>query len=79
MLNNFELKFTVDRDQKTKEKYPKMRYSYNTSDIRSALNSTFMKMEHSLTAPRDGTVESDSAELGAQVPEGQILVALEEA
>ncbi len=38
-----------------------------------------MKMEHSLTAPRAGTVETVSAEIGAQVPEGEILVALEEA
>lgn len=37
-----------------------------------------MKMEHSLTAPRDGVVESVNAELGAQVPEGLVLVALEE-
>ena len=37
-----------------------------------------MKMEHSLAAPRDGVVETVSAELNAQVPEGQILVALEE-
>ena len=38
-----------------------------------------MKMEHSLVAPRDGVVESLGAELGAQVPEAEILVALEEA
>ena len=38
-----------------------------------------MKMEHSLTAPRDGTVAEVGAELGAQVAEGTILVALEEA
>lgn len=37
-----------------------------------------MKMEHSLAAPRDGVVETVGSELGAQVPEGQILVALEE-
>ena len=37
-----------------------------------------MKMEHSLVAPRDGVVETVDAELNAQVPEGQILVALEE-
>lgn len=37
-----------------------------------------MKMEHSLTAPRDGLVESVGAELNAQVPEGEILVALVE-
>ena len=38
-----------------------------------------MKMEHSLTAPRDGVVAETGAEIGAQVPEGEILVALEEA
>lgn len=37
-----------------------------------------MKMEHSLTAPRDGLVESVGAQLNAQVPEGEILVALVE-
>ena len=37
-----------------------------------------MKMEQSLTAPRDGVVESVSAEAGEQVSEGQILVALAE-
>ena len=37
-----------------------------------------MKMEHALTAPRDGVVETVGAELGAQVPEGEVLVALEE-
>ncbi|NQY98025.1 MAG: ATP-grasp domain-containing protein [Henriciella sp.] len=37
-----------------------------------------MKMEHSLTAPRDGVVEATGAEVGAQVPEGAVLVALEE-
>ena len=37
-----------------------------------------MKMEHSLTAPRDGIVESVGAEISAQVPEGEILVALVE-
>lgn len=37
-----------------------------------------MKMEHSLAAPRDGVVETVGSELGAQVPEGEILVALEE-
>ncbi|MEP1143867.1 MAG: biotin carboxylase N-terminal domain-containing protein [Henriciella sp.] len=37
-----------------------------------------MKMEHSLAAPRDGVVETVGSELGAQVPEGQVLVALEE-
>ena len=37
-----------------------------------------MKMEHSLTAPRDGVVEATGAEVGAQVPEGEVLVALEE-
>lgn len=35
-------------------------------------------MEHSLTAPRDGLVESVGAQLNAQVPEGEILVALVE-
>ncbi len=38
-----------------------------------------MKMEHSLTAPRDGVVAETGAEIGAQVPEGEILVALVEA
>lgn len=37
-----------------------------------------MKMEHSLTAPRDGVVASVNADIGAQVPEGDILVALED-
>lgn len=37
-----------------------------------------MKMEHSLAAPRGGVVETVGSELGAQVPEGQVLVALEE-
>jgi acetyl-CoA carboxylase biotin carboxylase subunit len=37
-----------------------------------------MKMEHSLTAPRDGVVEEIGAYVGAQVPEGEVLVALEE-
>jgi len=37
-----------------------------------------MKMEHSLTAPREGLVESVGAQLNAQVPEGEILVALVE-
>lgn len=37
-----------------------------------------MKMEHSLTAPRDGVVEEIGADVGAQVPEGEVLVALEE-
>lgn len=38
-----------------------------------------MKMEHSLTAPRDGVVAEIGADLGAQVAEGTVLVALEEA
>ena len=38
-----------------------------------------MKMEHSLVAPRDGVVAETGAELGAQVAEGTILVALEDA
>ena len=38
-----------------------------------------MKMEHSLTAPRDGIVETVGVTLAAQVPEGEILVTLEEA
>ncbi|MEO1552843.1 MAG: biotin/lipoyl-containing protein, partial [Pseudomonadota bacterium] len=37
-----------------------------------------MKMEHSLTAPRDGVVATVETSVGAQVPEGEILVALEE-
>jgi acetyl/propionyl-CoA carboxylase alpha subunit len=36
-----------------------------------------MKMEHTLVAPRDGVVESIGAEIGAQVAEGLVLVALE--
>lgn len=35
-----------------------------------------MKMEHALTAPFEGTVEMLSAELGAQVSEGVVLVML---
>ncbi|MEM7767686.1 MAG: biotin carboxylase N-terminal domain-containing protein [Pseudomonadota bacterium] len=35
-----------------------------------------MKMEHTLPAPRDGVVDSVGAEAGAQVAEGQVLVAL---
>jgi 3-methylcrotonyl-CoA carboxylase alpha subunit len=35
-----------------------------------------MKMEHGLTAPFDGTVDELSAELGAQVAEGTVLVKL---
>jgi 3-methylcrotonyl-CoA carboxylase alpha subunit len=35
-----------------------------------------MKMEHSLTAPRDGTV-ADIATVGAQVAEGDAVVRLE--
>ena len=37
-----------------------------------------MKMEHALAAPRDGIVQSVPVALEAQVPEGQILVELEE-
>jgi len=33
-----------------------------------------MKMEHALTAPFDGTVAELSANTGAQVTEGQLLV-----
>ena len=33
-----------------------------------------MKMEHSLTAPFDGTVAELSAKSGSQVTEGQLLV-----
>ncbi|MEM9376099.1 MAG: biotin carboxylase N-terminal domain-containing protein [Pseudomonadota bacterium] len=36
-----------------------------------------MKMEHTLTAPRDGIVASISTEIRAQVGEGDVLVALE--
>ncbi|MEM9055459.1 MAG: biotin/lipoyl-containing protein, partial [Pseudomonadota bacterium] len=36
-----------------------------------------MKMEHTLVAPRDGVVESVGAEVGAQVAEGLVLIALE--
>jgi len=36
-----------------------------------------MKMEHTLTAPRDGIVASISTEMRAQVGEGDVLVALE--
>ncbi|MEM7505391.1 MAG: acetyl/propionyl/methylcrotonyl-CoA carboxylase subunit alpha [Pseudomonadota bacterium] len=35
-----------------------------------------MKMEHTLTAPRDGTVEEVAARDGAQVEEGALLVSL---
>ena len=35
-----------------------------------------MKMEHTLTAPRDGTVADVSANVGDQVEEGAILIAL---
>ena len=38
-----------------------------------------MKMEHSLTAPRDGTIKATGAEVGEQVGEGTMLVELEEA
>jgi 3-methylcrotonyl-CoA carboxylase alpha subunit len=36
-----------------------------------------MKMEHSLTAPFDGTVAELNAETGGQVSEGTVLVRLE--
>ncbi|MEL7154430.1 MAG: biotin/lipoyl-containing protein, partial [Pseudomonadota bacterium] len=36
-----------------------------------------MKMEHTLTAPRDGVVASVNAAVGDQVEEGSVLVALE--
>jgi 3-methylcrotonyl-CoA carboxylase alpha subunit len=35
-----------------------------------------MKMEHRLTAPRDGTVETAPAEEGAQIAEGAVLLTL---
>ena len=35
-----------------------------------------MKMEHALTAPRDGVVEAVSGKAGDQVSEGDILVQL---
>ena len=38
-----------------------------------------MKMEHGLTAPFDGTVAELSAEAGAQVSEGAVLVRVEPA
>ncbi len=38
-----------------------------------------MKMEHSLTAPRDGTVKETGADVGEQVGEGVMLVELGEA
>ncbi|WP_300395234.1 acetyl/propionyl/methylcrotonyl-CoA carboxylase subunit alpha [Henriciella sp.] len=38
-----------------------------------------MKMEHSLTAPRDGTIKATGADVGEQVGEGAVLVELEEA
>ena len=38
-----------------------------------------MKMEHSLTAPRDGTVAEVLTELGAQVEDGAMLLRLDEA
>ena len=36
-----------------------------------------MKMEHSLTAPFDGTVSELAAEAGAQVREGTVLAIVE--
>ena len=36
-----------------------------------------MKMEHTLTAPRDGVVASVDASAGAQTVEGAVLVRLE--
>ena len=38
-----------------------------------------MKMEHGLTAPFDGTVAELSAQAGAQVSEGAVLVRIEPA
>ena len=38
-----------------------------------------MKMEHSLTAPFDGTVAELNAEAGGQVSEGALLVKIEAA
>jgi 3-methylcrotonyl-CoA carboxylase alpha subunit len=38
-----------------------------------------MKMEHSLTAPRDGTVAEVLVEAGEQVVEGAVLINLEPA
>jgi 3-methylcrotonyl-CoA carboxylase alpha subunit len=38
-----------------------------------------MKMEHSLTAPRDGTVAEVAARIGEQVEEGALLIVLEPA
>jgi 3-methylcrotonyl-CoA carboxylase alpha subunit len=36
-----------------------------------------MKMEHSLTAPRDGTVAEVMVRVGEQVDEGTLLISLE--
>ena len=36
-----------------------------------------MKMEHSLTAPRDGTVAEVAVRAGEQVEEGALLITLE--
>ena len=36
-----------------------------------------MKMEHSLTAPRDGTVAEITVRAGEQVEEGALLITLE--
>nr|WP_273543426.1 acetyl-CoA carboxylase biotin carboxyl carrier protein subunit [Sneathiella sedimenti] len=36
-----------------------------------------MKMEHTLTAPRDGTIEDIFFEVGDQVDEGTVLVRFE--
>ena len=49
MLNNFELKGHTEKDKRTKVKNPKMRFSYTRSDLTNALNSTFIRMENSLS------------------------------
>ena len=66
MLNNFELKVSVEKNTKTKLKNPKVRYSYNQSDLTSALNSTFMKMEHSLSNARSKKSLTSSHQNGNQ-------------
>ena len=38
-----------------------------------------MKMEHSLTAPRDGTIAEVAVDAGDQVEEGALLITLEPA
>ncbi len=48
-----------------------------TGDILAVMEA--MKMEHSLTAPRDGTIAEVAVRAGEQVEEGALLIALEPA